>query len=107
MVQPRLTGLDDLKLLSWYGFHEEHGLKKSSNVLLLFQDCYRSITVHPVSRNEAVINWKLTVIYWEVTCVFLDYTHRQAVCAHFERHLPPSLWTMALQTNESAYHLNL
>ena len=36
-----LNGLDDQKLLSWYGFHEEHGLKNSSNVFPLFQDCYQ------------------------------------------------------------------
>ena len=52
MVQPRLTGLDDQKLLSWYGFHEEHGLKNSSNVFPLFQDRYNSITVRPVSNMK-------------------------------------------------------
>ena len=52
MVQPRLTGLDDQKLLSWDGFREEHGLKTSSNVFQLFQECYKSITVRPVSKMK-------------------------------------------------------
>ena len=38
-----LTGLDYQKLSSWYGFHEEHGLRNSSKVFTLFQDCYESI----------------------------------------------------------------
>ena len=39
--------------LSWYGFLEEHGLKKSSNVLIsTIQDCFKSITVHPVSKMK-------------------------------------------------------
>ena len=36
MVQPSLTGLDYEKLLSWYGFHEEHSLRNSSNIFPLF-----------------------------------------------------------------------
>ena len=51
MVQPRLTGLDDQKFLSWYVLHEEHGLN-SSNVFPLFQDCYKSITVRPASKMK-------------------------------------------------------
>ena len=43
MVQPSLTGLDYQKLLSWYGFHEEHGLRISLEVFPFFQDCYESI----------------------------------------------------------------
>ena len=43
----------------------------------------------------------------QATRVSPDYTHRLAVCAHFERHLPLSLWSMVLQTSESVYHLNL
>ena len=50
MMHSRLTGLDNRKLLSWYGVHEEHGLKSSSNVFSLFQDCYKNITVRPVSK---------------------------------------------------------
>ena len=61
----------------------------------------------PCLKNEAVNQLKANFIYWEATCVSLDYTHRLAVCAHFERHLPPYLWTMVLQTSESVYHLNL
>ena len=45
-------GLDDQKPLSRYDFHEEHGLKNSSNVFPLFQDCYKSITVGPVSKMK-------------------------------------------------------
>ena len=107
MVQLSLTGLDYQKLLSWYGFHEEHGLRNSSTVFPLFQDCYKSITVRPVSKNEAVNHLKANFIYWKTTRVSLDYTNRLAVCAHFERHLPPSLWAMVLQTSESVYHFNL
>ena len=65
---------------------------------------------HPVSTTrprELKNDNSLTVIYREVTCVSLDYRHRLVVCVHFERHLPPSLWTMVLQTSESVYHLNL
>ena len=57
-------------------------------------------------RNETVNQLKANFIYWKATRV-LDYTHRLAVCAHFERYLPPSLWIMVLQTSESVYHLNL
>ena len=32
MVQPSLTGLDFQKLLSWYGFHEEHGLRNCPEI---------------------------------------------------------------------------
>ena len=53
MVQLRFTGLDDQKLLSWYGFHEEHDLK---DVFPLFQDCYQSITERPVSEIKLLIN---------------------------------------------------
>ena len=61
----------------------------------------------PCLKNEAVNQLKANFILWEATRVSPDYTHRLAVCAHFERHLPPSLWTMVLQTSESVYHLNL
>ena len=74
--------LDYQRLLSWYGFHEENGLRNSSKVFPLFQDCYKSIqSIYSICAP--------------------DYTHQSAICAHFERHLPPSLWTMVLQTKES------
>ena len=56
---------------------------------------------------KAVNQLKANFIVWKATRVSLDYTHRLAVCLHVERHLPPSLWTIVLQTNESVYHLNL
>ena len=37
------TWLDNQKLLSWYGFYEDHGLRNSSKVFPPFQDCYKSI----------------------------------------------------------------
>ena len=61
----------------------------------------------PCLKNEAANQLKANFIYWKATRVFPDYTHRLAVCAQFERHLPPYLWTMVLQTSESIYHLNL
>ena len=62
--------------------------------------------MHRVSKMSCK-SLKANFIYWEANRVSLDYTHRLAVCAHFERHLPRSLWTMVLQTSESVYHLNL
>ena len=50
-------------------------------------------------KNEAVNQLKANFICSKVIRVSLDYTHRLAVCAHFERYLPPSLWTMVLQTS--------
>ena len=61
----------------------------------------------PCFKNEAVNQLKANFIYWKATRVSPDYTHRLAVCAHFERHLPPFLWNLVLQTSESVYHLNL
>ena len=61
----------------------------------------------PCLKNEAVNQLKADFSYWKATRVFPDYTYRLAVCAHFERHLPLSLWTMVLQTSESVYHFNL
>ena len=61
----------------------------------------------PCLKNEAANQLKTNFIYWKATRVSLDYTHRFAVCAHSERHLPPSQWTMVLQTSENVYHLNL
>ena len=111
MVQPSLTGLDHQKLLSWYGFHEEHGLSNSSKVFHFFKTVikvFKAFKVfEPCLKNEAVNQLKPNVIYWKATRVSLDYTHRLAVCSHFEKHLPPSLWTMVLQTSKSVYHLNL
>ena len=52
----------------------------------------------PYLKNEAVNQLKANFI---CSCFLL------AVCAHFERHLPPSLWTMVLQTIESVSHFNL
>ena len=52
-------------------------------------------------KNEAVNQLKAKFIYWKAIRVSpVDYTHRLAVCAHFERDLPPSLWPMVLQTSE-------
>ena len=111
MVQPSLTGLDYQKLSSWYGFHEEHGLRNSSKVFPLFQDCFKVFKAFkvfaPCLKNELVNQLKAKFIYWKATCLSPDYIHHLAVCEHFERHLPPSLWTIALQTSESVYHLNL
>ena len=108
LILNKITGLDGQNLLSWYGFHEEHGLKNSSNVLSLFQDCYKT-KYYSASclKNEAVNQLKVTFICWKATRVSPHYTNRLAVCAHFERHLTPSLWTMVLQTSENVYHLNL
>ena len=61
----------------------------------------------PCLKNEAVNQLKANFTYWKATRVSPDYTHRLAVCAHFERHLPPSLWDKVLQTSESVYRLNL
>ena len=63
--------------------------------------------MRPVSKNEAVNQLKANIIDWKATRVSLHYTHRLAVCAHFEKHLPPSLWTMVLQTSESVYRFNV
>ena len=106
MVQPNLTGLNYQKLLSWYGFHEEHGLRNSSKVFpLTVIKVFKAFKVFaPCLKNEAVNQLKANLIS---TRVSLDYTHQLVVCAHFERHLPPSLWTMVLQTSDSVYHLNL
>ena len=111
MVQPRLTGLDDQKLSSWYGFHEEHVLRNSSKVFHFFKTVikvFKAFKVFaPCVKVETVNQLKVNFINWKVTRVSLDCTHRLAVCAHFERHLPPSLWTMVLQNSESVYHLSL
>ena len=111
MVQPSLTELDYQKLLSWYGFHEEHGLRNSSIVFHFFKTVIKVFQAFkvfaPCLKNEAVNQLKANFIYWKATRVSLDYTHHLAVCEHLEKHLPPSLWTMALQTSESIYHLNL
>ena len=65
----------------------------------------------PCLKNEASNQLKADFIHCKAIRVSPDYTPRLAVCAHFERHLPPSLWTiiitMVLQTSESVYHLNL
>ena len=111
MVQPRLTGLNDQKLSSWYDFHEEHVLRNSSKVFHFFNTVikvFKAFKVFaPFVKDEAVNQLKANFINWKATRVSLDCTHRLAVCAHFERHLPPSLWTMVLQTSESVYHLCL
>ena len=106
MVQSRLTGLDNRKLLSWYGFHEEHGLKNSSNVYRLFKTVIKVLQC-VLSQKWSCKSTESLIFYWKGTRVSLDYTHRLVVCAHFERHFPPFLWTMVLQTSESVYHLNL
>ena len=38
-----VTFLDGATESHWVGVHEEQGLRNSSNVLLLFQDCYKNI----------------------------------------------------------------
>ena len=90
MVQPSLTGLDYQKLLSWYGFHEEHDWRNSSNVFSHFFKTVIKVFKAFASclKNEAVNLLKANFIYWKATRVSLDYIHRSAVCAYFERHLP-------------------
>ena len=84
----------------------EHGLRDSSKVF--FFNVSKAFKVFaPCLKNEAVNQLKANFMYRKDARVSLDYTHRLAVCAHFERHLPPTLWTMVLQTSESVYHLNL
>ena len=93
-MQLSLTGLNYQKLLSSYGFHKEHGLRNSSNAFPLFKTVIKVFIVSkifaPCLKNEAVNQLKSNFICWKATRVSLDYTHRLAVCAHFERHLPPS-----------------
>ena len=112
MVQLSLTGLDYQKILSWYSFHEEHGLRNSSNIFPLFKTVikvFKAFKVFaPCLKTEAVNQLKANFIYWKATPVSPHYTHcLTSVCAHFERYSPLSLWTMVLQTSESVYHLNL
>ena len=95
MVQSRLNGLDDRKLLSWYAFYKEHGLKNSSNVFPLFQDCNKIYYSASCLKNEALN-------HWNATRVSLDDAHRLAVCSHFERRLPLSLCAMVLKSVQSA-----
>ena len=76
MVQRSLTGLDYQKRLSWYGFHEEHGLRNSSNVFHFFKTVIKVFKVFaPCLKNEAVNQLKANFIYWEATRVSPDYTH--------------------------------
>ena len=104
-MQLSLTGLDYQKRLSWYSFHEEHGFRNASNVFPLFKTVvkvFKAFKVFaPCLKNEVGNQLKDNFIYWKATRVSPDYTQSLAVCAHFERHLPPSLWTMVLQTSES------
>ena len=103
-MQPSITGLDYQKLLSLYGFLEGHGLRNSSKFFHFFKTVikvFKAFKVFaPCLKNGAVNQLKANFIYWKATRVYLNYTHRLAVCANFERHLPPSLWTMVLQTSE-------
>ena len=96
MVQSSLTRLDYQKLLSCYGFHKEHGLRNSSNFFRFFKTVIKVFIVFkifpPCLKNESVNQLKANFICWKATRVSLDHTHRLAVFAHFERHLPPSLW---------------
>ena len=48
MLQPSLSGLDYQKHLSWYGFHEEHGLRNSSKVSPPFQESIEVFKVFKV-----------------------------------------------------------
>ena len=93
MVQPSFTGLDYQILLSCHGFHEEHGLRNSSNVFHFFKTVRKVFIVFkifaPYLKNETADQLKANFICWKTTRVSPDYTHRLAVCAHFERHLPP------------------
>ena len=90
---------------------KSNGLRNSSNVFPQIKTVIKVFKAFyvfaPCLKNEAVNQVKANFIYWKDTSVSLCYTHRLAVCAHFERHLAPSLWTMVLQTSESVYHLNL
>ena len=95
-------GLSETFILVW--LHEEHGLRNSSKIFSLFKTAFKVFA--PCVKNEAVNQLKANFISWKATPVSLDYTHRLAVCPHFERHLPPSLWTMVLQTSESVHHSN-
>ena len=78
-----------------------HFFKTVINVFIVFK------IFAPCLKNESVNQLKANFICWKATCASPDYSHPLAVCARFERHLPPYLWTMVLQTSESAYHLNL
>ena len=77
MVQPSLTGLDYQKLLFWYDFDEEHGLRNSSKVFFhFFKTVTKVFKVFKVFvsclKNEAVNQLKANFIYWKATRVFLD-----------------------------------
>ena len=94
------VGLSDTFILLW--LPSRAWLEKLFNVFLtvikvlivfkLFAPCLKSEAVNQLTAN---------FIYWKATCVSQDYTHRFAVCAHFERHLPPSLWIMVLKSVQS------
>ena len=89
--------------MAW--FYEEHGLRNSSKVFHFSKTVmkvFKAFKVFaPCLKNEAVNRMKANFIYWKANRVSLDYTHRLAVCAHSEKHLPPSLWIMVLQTSEA------
>ena len=89
----------------------EHSSRNSSKVFHFFKTVIKVFEAFkvfaPCLKNEPVNELKANFTYWKATRVFLDYAHHLAACAYFERHLPPSLWTMALQTSESVYHLSL
>ena len=56
------------KLVFWCGFHEEHGLRNSSNVLFHFFTIvikvFKAFKIFaPCLKNEAVIQLKANVIY--------------------------------------------
>ena len=74
-----------MKSMAWKFFHFFETVIKVFKAFKVFAPCL---------KNEAVKQLKANFIYWKANCVSLDYTHRLAVCAHFERHLTPhfGLW---------------
>ena len=84
MVQPRLTGLDDQKLSSWYGFHEEHVLRNSSKVFHFFKTVikvFKAFKVfEPCVKDETVNQLKANFINWKATRVSLDCTPLSCLC---------------------------
>ena len=74
MVQPSLTGFDYQKLLSWYSFHEEHGLRNLSNVfhfLKTVTKVFKAFEVFaPFLENEPVNQLKANFICWKATRIY-------------------------------------
>ena len=106
MVQPTLTGLGDQKPLPSVGFMKSMAWITLQTSFHFFKTVIKVLQC-VLPQNEAVNQLKANFIYRKAARVSLDYTHHLAVCAHFEKHLPPSLWIMVLQTSERVYHLSL